>query len=95
MKKKRDILPFLTAACVLALIGMTLALIFGGKGTTEFTPPPFEATAVQGTPDVQEGLGYSSPYAEGMSYRFSVCGNVVMDGSKAVVYLTNPAENTV
>ena len=95
MKKKRDILPFLTAACVLALIGMTLALIYGGRGTTEFTPPPFEPTAEQGTPEVPEALGYSSPYAEGMSYRFSVCGNVAMDGSEAVVYLTNPAENTV
>lgn len=95
MKKKRDILPYLTAACILALIGMILALIYGGSGATEFTPPPFEAAAVQGTPEVPEELGYSSPYAEGMSYRFSVCGNVVMDGSEAVVYLTNPAENEV
>ena len=30
-----------------------------------------------------------------MSYRFSICGNVVVDDGKAVVYLTNPAENAV
>ena len=28
-------------------------------------------------------------------YRFSVCGNVIMEGSNAAVYLTNPAENEV
>ena len=30
-----------------------------------------------------------------MGYRFSVCGNVVMEGSAAAVYLTNPAGNEV
>lgn len=30
-----------------------------------------------------------------MTYRFSVCGNVMTEGNEAVVYLTNPAENEV
>ena len=39
MKRKRSILPFLTVACTLALMGMTLALIFGGQEAAAFTPP--------------------------------------------------------
>ena len=31
MMRKREILPFLAAACTLALVGMTLALILGGR----------------------------------------------------------------
>ena len=34
-------------------------------------------------------------YKEGMTYRFSVCGNVMTEGNEAVVYLTKPAENEV
>ena len=61
----------------------------------EFVPPAFESTAIQGVPEVPEELGYTSPYREGMAYRFSVCANVTMDGRVATVYFTNPAENTV
>ena len=76
-------------------VGMIVALCLSNSSTAEFTPPPFAENAVSGTPEVPEALGYSSPYKEGMSYRFSVCGNVTAEGKNAVVYLTNPAENTV
>lgn len=58
-----------------------------------FVPPAFEEAAMEGAPHVPEGLGYSAPFQDGMAYRFAVCGNVTMEGSRALVYLTNPAEN--
>lgn len=97
MKKehtKQNMLLWASVLCVLSFAGMVLALAAGGK-QQKFTPPPFESAAVAGTPEVPESLGYSSPYQEGMGYRFSVCGNVTMDGSSAVVYFTNPTENQV
>lgn len=94
--KKDRTIPVLCGVLVVVLAMMAAALVFGGKQeTAEFTPPPFDAAALQGTPEVPVNLGYISPYQEGMGYRFSVCGNVVMEGKNAAVYLTNPAENQV
>ena len=94
MMRKREILPFLAAACTLALVGMTLALVLGGR-EAEAAVLPLESAAVRGVPAVAEALGYSAPAAEGVDYRFSLCGSVYMDGASAVVYFTNPAENRV
>lgn len=94
--KKDRTIPLLSLFLLAVLVGMSAVLAFGEKQkTVAFTPPPFEAAAETGTPEVPDNLGYSSPYQEGMGYRFSVCGNVMMDGSAATVYLTNPAENQV
>ena len=94
--KTNKTVPVLCGVLAIALAVMAAALVFGRKHkTAEFAPPPFDATAVAGVPEVPENLGYISPYRDGMGYRFSVCGNVVMEGSNAAVYLTNPAENEV
>ena len=94
--KTNKTVPVLCGVFAIVLAVMSAALYFGGKqDTAEFTPPPFEPAAVSGVPEVPESLGYISPYQEGMGYRFSVCGNVVMEGNAAAVYLTNPAENKV
>lgn len=78
------------------LIVMIVVLCIPKEPTVgEFIPPAFDSAAVQGTPEVPEGLGYSSPYQDGMAYRFSVCGKVKLDGKTATVYLTNDAENEV
>ena len=99
MKKKpktNKTVPVLCGVFAVLLIVMSAALVFGRKHkTAEFTPPPFDAAAIAGVPEVPESLGYISPYQEGMGYRFSVCGNVVMEGNNAAIYLTNPAENKV
>lgn len=87
--------PILGAVLAVLVVVMLAALCLTQNRKAAFTPPPFEANAVAGTPDVPEELGYSSPYKEGMAYRFSVCGNVTAEGSNAVVYLTNPEENNV
>lgn len=94
--KKSYILPVLCVVFCAVLAVTVFALVYEPKSQKgEFTPPPFESAAVVGTPEVPENLGYSSPYKEGMSYRFSICGNVTLDGENAVVYLTNPKENEV
>ena len=94
--KTNKTVPVLCGVLAIALAFMAVALFLGGKqDTAEFTPPPFEPAAMAGVPEVPESLGYISPYQEGMGYRFSVCGNVVMEGSNAAVYLTNPEENDV
>lgn len=94
--KTNKTVPVLCGVLAIALAVMVAALFFGGKqGTAEFTQPPFEPAAVAGVPEVPESLGYISPYQEGMGYRFSVCGNLVMEGNNAAIYLTNPAENKV
>ena len=94
-KKSSKAVPILGAVLAVLAVIMIVALCLPRSTTADFTPPPFEENAVTGTPEVPEGLGYSAPYKEGMAYRFSVCGNVTVEGSDAVVYLTNPAENNV
>ena len=89
------IVPILGAVLAVLAVVMIVVLCLPKNGTDEFVPPPFDENAVSGVPAVAEKLGYSSPYKEGMAYRFSVCGNVMTEGSDAVVYLTNPAENEV
>ena len=94
-KKNSKTVPVLGAVLAVLAVAMIAALCLPRSTETDFTPPPFEQNAVTGVPEVPEDLGYSSPYKEGMTYRFSVCGNVTAEGENAVVYLTNPAENSV
>ena len=94
--EKFNVLPILCIVFAVMFGVMLFAVLRAPKRqTAEFTPPPFEPAAVQGTPDLPESSGYSSPYKDGMTYRFSICGNVISDGADAVVYLTNPAGNEV
>ena len=97
-KAKQNLTPIyiLGAVTAVMLIVMIIALCIPKKPTVgEFVPPAFDTAAIVGTPEVPEELGYSSPYQDGMAYRFSVCGNVKMDGKTATVYLTNDVENEV
>lgn len=87
-------LYILIAVCAVAVLGMILALTLGGRQDVQkpaFTPPPFDASAVVGTPEVPEGMGYSEFDAK--LFKASVCGEVkIVDGS-ADIYLTNPENN--
>lgn len=86
----------LSVLAVVAVIAMVVAFsVTGSPKQGKFIPPPFEDAAVQGIPDVPEELQYSTPYRDGLAYRFSVCANVQMVGSKAIVYFTNAEENSV
>lgn len=89
--KKKWILPAAAILCTLALITMTLALIWSGKQKeyAVFTPPPFDPAAMSGTPAVDSALGWSEIYQDGMGFRAYVCGNVIAEDDTADVYFTN------
>ena len=89
-------LYILGVLAVTAFLVMLIALsVTKDPPRGEFVPPAFESMALQGVPEVPEELGYTSPYREGMAYRFSVCANVTMDDRMATVYFTSAEENTV
>lgn len=91
-KNQKDYtLLILFGVFVALLIVMIMALSF--SKTPEFVPPAFETTAVQGTPDVSESMGYTELYKEGMAYHVYVCGVPSVDGTKLTVYFTNPENN--
>jgi len=93
-QKQNNQITILAAVFAIVLVVMIVALSSPREAVIgEFVPPAFEKSAVPGTPEVPNGLGYSAPWQEGMAYRFAVCGNVTMDGRQALVYFTNPAEN--
>lgn len=59
----------LTAAvilCGVSLVAMAVALAVssGSPESATFTPPAFDANAVQGTPSVPEGLGWNEVDAQ-------------------------------
>ena len=56
---KKWAVPVLAAVCLLCLAMMAAALVYTqSPAQGEFTPPPFEASAVSGTPEVPEELGW-------------------------------------
>ena len=93
MKTSSKSFKILIALAVLSVAAMVLTLCLTGNKTAKFSPPPFEAAAIAGTPTVPAELGYGELWQEGMTYRFSVCGNVRMHGREAAVYFTNPSVN--
>lgn len=99
MKKKQKnnyILPLAAVLCVLSLAVMVFALTRQDEVQTEigeFTPPPFESTAVVGSPTVPDGLGWQELDAK--VYKAGICGKFIPDGNTADVWLTNPQSNTV
>ena len=89
-KNKEYTVPILFGVFAVLLIVMITALCI--PKTPEFVPPAFEA-AVQGTPEVEESMGYTELYKEGMAYRVSVCGVPTVDGQNLTVYFTNTEGN--
>lgn len=98
-QKKQGYLPLYIAGAItlVAFISMIVVLCISNdnKVQEKFVPPAFESSAVVGSPDVPENLGYSKLYRDGMNFTAWVCGNVTMDRNNATVYLTNPADNSV
>lgn len=95
MRKKTIPLVLASIMCVVSIVIMIAVLLLpsGSPESAVFTPPPFDENAVQGVPDVPEGLGWNEVDAH--VYKASICGVVVVDGSSADVWFTNPVENTV
>lgn len=92
--KKNPVLPLTAVICVLSLMMMVFVLTTEREpDRLEFTPPPFDAEAAAGTPQVPAELGWSELDAQ--AFRFSVCGKVMIKAGKADIWLTNPESNTV
>lgn len=91
MKKKNLPLVLSAVICAVSVVVMLFALSSKQEPVRdEFTPPPFDAAALSGTPTVPDGLGYSELDCGG--YKVSLCGKMNESGS---IYLTNPESNTV
>ena len=95
--KKTQTLFLAGILCILALVSMVLALVFGGtqKQNSSFIPPPFDSSAESGPPEVPEELGWTEIYQDGMAFKCSICGNVIASGGAADVYFTNSSEQEV
>lgn len=87
----RKIIRPLAVLCAAALAVMLVVLLRGGQD--DFTPPPLDPAAVQGTPTVPESAGYSGLDAQ--AYRVSVAGVLTVDNGAVDVWLTNPADSAV
>ena len=94
-QKKNYILPLAAVLCVLSLAVMVFTLTRQEVQTEmgEFTPPPFDSSAVVGTPAVPDGLGWQELDAQ--AYIVGICGKFIPNGNTADVWLTNPVSNTV
>lgn len=80
--------------CALAVTAMCLSLALGnGQTQAEFIPPPFDANACIGTPEVSEKLGWNELDAQ--AFKVSVCGGIVPSDASADIWLTNPDSNSV
>lgn len=93
-QKGRILLMVAVAVCLISLAGMIFALNLKkdtGQGT--FTPPPFEETAMTGTPVVSHNPSWDELDAK--AFQFSVCGEPVLEKETADVWLTNPESNKV
>lgn len=87
------LLIFSIVICILCVGFMIFALLHGPNQVVHFTPPPFEAAAVSGAPQLTEADGYRPIDAK--VYIFSLCGELYLNGTETDIYLTNPVENEV
>lgn len=93
-KKNNLVIALMIVICLISIIVMLWALSRQGKSEQlEFTPPPFESTAVIGTPEVPAELGWEELDAQ--EFKASVCGVVKIIAGKADIWFTNPDCNAV
>lgn len=97
--KKNQLPPYLillSTVCAVLVIALLISVLSASyrEPTVNFIPPEFEAPAVSGIPEVPDGVGYDRIYKDGMTYCVYLSGEVVLENGEAVVWFTNPAENT-
>lgn len=95
-ERKNRLFWALCVLCLLSLGIMASALIGAAHPTGDagFEPPPFEAAAEAGTPQVPEALSYA-PIEAKDAFTACICGQPALEDGKAVVYFTSPADNAV
>ncbi len=102
-KKKKPfdevkMLGIICMVCCLSLVLMGFAVVNNAKSKSKnvksFIPPEFDASAVEGVPEVPENLGYS-PFKVEEGFTAYVCGDLTVVGGAVDVYFTSPDTNTV
>lgn len=95
MKKNKTIIVA-TVFCLVAVVGMILALcLTGGESEPpKFVAPEFDSAAVAGTPTDADD-SWTSIYKEGMEFSAHVCGRVIVNDKTADIYFTNDEGNDV
>ena len=98
-KSKTNLPPYLLAlgaVCAVLIIAVVVSAIVAAnrEPKVEFIPPEFEAAAVAGVPEVPDNMGYAEIFKDGMTFSAWLCGAAAQENGEAVVYFTNPAENT-
>ncbi len=92
-RKQTKILALAVVMCIASVVMMCLALVQPQETVGTFTPPPFEAGAQTGVPEVPAELGWSEVDAK--VYTAKVCGVVAPADGAADVWLWNPETNDV
>ena len=92
--RKNWAVPVLVIVCLLCLAMMAAALVYTqSPAQGEFTPPPFEVIGCVRYPGCAGRTGLAGLDAQ--AFQVGVCGAVVLEGSQADVWLTNPEGNNV
>lgn len=92
-KRQQQLLTAVAVLCVVSVAVMIYALVTPKTVMGEFVPPPFEAAAEIGTPQVPDDLGWQELDAK--SYKVGLCGELIPDGQAVDVWFANPAENAI
>ena len=93
-KKSNKCILLLAVIAALSLLVMAWALVIYPAKQAKFTPPPFEANAQKGVPEVPADLSWG--VVDAKAFRAGICKNIVPDADgQAAVYLTNPADSGV
>ena len=102
MSKKQTksiLIKCLSIIAIISFIVMAASIICCCKTKkVEFIKPEFDNNAIIGEIEITEELeklGYTEFYQDGMTYKFSLCGNITVENKKATVYFTNNKENEV
>lgn len=94
-KFKNTIVPILCILCILSVIVMIITLCNPPESEKAFIPPDFDVTALTGTPEPPQELGWSEIHQDGMNYKVGICGKIIVYGGSANIFFTNPKSNTV
>ena len=92
-KRQQQLLTAVAVLCVVSVAVMIYALATPKTVMGQFVPPPFEAAALTGTPQVPDGLGWQELDAK--AYKVGLCGKLIPDGQAVDVWFTNPESNTI
>lgn len=97
-KEQHTLPPYLIAAiaaCAVMVVVVIISsvVVANREPKIEFIPPAFETNAETGMPVVEDGLGYSEMYKDGMTFSVWMCGEIRQENGAAVVYFTNPESN--